>query len=206
MTLRKLHAVSALLLSAFLVMHLVNHLAGLNGIDAHIAYMKTARIVYRQPFIEALILLTATFQVVSGMTLVIRGRGQRHSLVAWLQMLSGISVAIFLVIHVGSVMVGRLLLDLDTNFYFAAAGFHVHPFEYAFAPYYFLGVLALFTHLGCALYWKFEGWPATARALVMSGTIILGIAVATTIVLILDGKVHTVEIPAPYTDTFHPGK
>lgn len=39
------------------------------------------------------------------------------------------------------------LNSVDTNFYFAAAGFHVPPNQLLFGPYYFLAVLALFTHL-----------------------------------------------------------
>lgn len=161
MTLRTLHGFSALLLVAYAAVHIANHLVGLAGIEAHIAFMRDFRSVYRIPVVEAMLLAAVAFQVYSGLTFVVRGWKQRQGLVPWLQAGSGAYLAFFFLNHVGAVLFGRTVLDLDTNFYFAAAGFHVPPFQYFFAPYYFLAVLALFTHLvQCAI--LFCTYPATA--------------------------------------------
>ena len=167
MTLRRLHALSAVLIVAFVCLHIANHLAGLAGAAAHIAFMEAARSVYRFRVVELTLLGCVAFQVVSGFTLVVRGWKQRHGFIPWLQAISGAYLSFFLVIHVGAVLFGRGMLNLDTNFYFAAAGFHVAPFQFFFAPYYFLGVVALFTHLGCAAYWHSQS-PPLARVLVVA--------------------------------------
>lgn len=204
MTLRGLHALSALLIVAFVCLHVANHLAGLAGAATHIAFMEAARSVYRFRVVELALLGCIAFQVVSGFTLVVRGWKQRHGFIPWLQAISGAYLSFFLVIHVGAVLFGRGVLKLDTNFYFAAAGFHVAPFQFFFAPYYALGVVALFTHLGCAAYWHSQSRPRVARVLVVALPSAVGVVVALLIVLSLAGALFPVEIPAEYKATYAP--
>ena len=202
MTLRTLHGFSALLLVAYAAVHIANHLVGLAGIEAHIAFMRDFRSVYRIPVVEAMLLAAVAFQVYSGLTFVVRGWKQRQGLVPWLQAGSGAYLAFFFLNHVGAVLFGRTVLDLDTNFYFAAAGFHVPPFQYFFAPYYFLAVLALFTHLGCALYWQLQAKPRFARGVAVALPVVVGLAVSSLIVLSLAGVFYRVDIPPEYKATF----
>ncbi|HLL10900.1 MAG TPA: hypothetical protein VK570_07575, partial [Rubrivivax sp.] len=157
MKLRKLHRISAVVVAAFALLLVANHLAGLAGAAEHIAFMQAARGVYRFPVLEYTLLGCVAFQVVSGLTMVWRGWKQRRGALAWLQAISGIVLALFLIVHVAAVLFARAAFGLDTNFYFAAAGFHVAPFQFFFGPYYFLAVLALFTHLGCAAFWHMRG-------------------------------------------------
>ncbi len=178
MTLRKVHALSAVLIAAFACLHIANHLAGLLGVASHIAFMGVARSIYRFPPVEVALLSCVAFQIISGLTFVIRGWKQRHGLVPWLQAISGAYLSFFLVVHVGAVSFGRAMLNLNTNFYFAAAGFHVAPFQFFFFPYYFLAVVALFTHLGCAAYWQARDRPRTARLLVVAVPAAVGAVVA----------------------------
>ena len=107
MALRKLHAFSALLVAAFACLHLVNHLAGVAGIEAHLAFMKVARSVYRHGWLEPVLLGCITLQVLSGLALVVRGWKRRRGRVAWLQLGSGVYLAFFLLVHVGAVLFGR---------------------------------------------------------------------------------------------------
>jgi len=202
MTLRKLHALSALLIVAFVCVHIANHLVGLNGVESHIAFMKAARSVYRLPVVEALLLAAVAFQIYSGVTFVVRGWKERHGFIPWLQAGSGAYLAFFFLNHVGAVLVGRNVMNLDTNFYFAAAGFHVPPFQFFFAPYYFLGVLVLFTHLGCALYWQLQGQTRTTRLLAVALPSTVGLALSLLIVLSLAGVIYPVEIPPEYKATY----
>jgi succinate dehydrogenase/fumarate reductase cytochrome b subunit len=147
---RRLHRAVGGILAVFVAVHIANHLAALAGVDAHVRFMERARLVYRQPVVEAVLLACVVLQAASGLRMAWAGRTRRRGLLAWAQAASGAYVALFLAIHVGAVLVGRAG-GLDTNFYFAAAGLHVWPFVLFFAPYYFLAVAALFVHLGCAL-------------------------------------------------------
>jgi len=198
MTLRKLHIYSALLLTAFAVVHIVNHLVGIVGVEAHLAFMHTFRLVYRMPVVEAILLVAVAFQICSGIIFVVRGWKRRKGFIHWLQLGSGAYLAFFFLNHVGAVLFGRTVLNLDTNFYFAAAGFHVEPFQFFFAPYYFLGVLALFCHLACALYWRLREQSPFARGVAVAVTMIFGFGISLTVVLTLAGVFYPIEIPPEY--------
>ena len=194
---RRVHRAAGAVLAVFVAVHIANHLAALAGVDAHVRFMERARLVYRQPVVEAVLLSCVVLQAASGLRMLWAGRQRRRTAGAWLQAGSGAYVALFLAIHVGAVLVGRIVGGLDTNFYFAAAGLHVWPFVLFFAPYYFLAVAALFVHLGCALR------RGTAVVALASG---IGIAAAGAIVATLMGQVVPVAIPAAYLATFggHP--
>ncbi|WP_334187384.1 hypothetical protein [Noviherbaspirillum sp.] len=191
---------SALLLAAYACIHIANHLVGMVGVDAHIAFMRAFRSVYRIPVVEAALFAAVSFQICSGLVFVVRGWRVREGVVAWLQAGSGAYLAFFLLNHAGAVLVGRAVLNLDTNFYFAAAGFHVPPFQFVFAPYYFLAVLSLFIHLGCALHWHLTGRAVRMYAVAVS--MVVGSVVSLLIVLILAGAFYPVQIPAEYKATY----
>ena len=69
MSLRKLHALSAVLIAAFACVHIANHLAAIAGIASRVAFMHAARKVYRQRVVEAMLLGCIALQVVSGLWL-----------------------------------------------------------------------------------------------------------------------------------------
>jgi len=202
MSLRALHRSSAFVVAAFAGIHLANHLASLAGVPAHIAFMEVARRLYRQPVVESLLLLCVAFQLSSGLSLFVRGWRRWRGGVAWLQALSGAVLALFLLVHVAAVLYGRSVLHLDTNFYFAAAGLHVPPNQYFFGPYYFLAFLALFTHLGCAAYWRVQAKSATTRAIAVGAPMLVGTWVSALLVLSLAGALQPVEVPAQYKATY----
>ena len=204
MTLRKLHALSAVLIAAFACLHIVNHLVGLSGAAEHIAFMEAARPVYRFPLVEFVLLSCVALQIVSGLTFVVRGWKQRHGLIPWLQAISGTYLSFFLLVHVGAVLYGRAALNLNTNFYFAAAGFHVAPFQFFFAPYYFLAVVALFTHLACAAYWHSQDLSRLTKVLVVAVPSALGAIASLLIVLSLAGALFPLNVPAEYRATYAP--
>lgn len=201
-SMRHWHRASAALLGLFVALHLLNHLAALAGVQSHIDVMQALRPFYRNALVEPLLLACAAFQAVSGLIMVIRGWRERAGRVAWLQAASGTYLAFFLVVHVGAVLAGRALLGLDTNFHFAAAGMHIWPYTLFFMPYYGLAVLALFAHLGCALYWQ-AGPAATHRArqrltLALSSGAVLSLVLVAT----LAGLIVPVEIPAAYRASY----
>jgi len=181
--LRTLHRGSALALALFLVAHVLGHLAGLAGVAAHQGVLEVLRSVYRQPVVEGLLLAGVLFQAVSGLTLLWRGWRQCRGAVAWAQAVSGGYLSLFLLIHVTAVLVARLY-GVDTNLQFAAAGMHRPPWQWFFGPYYFLAVLALCTHVGCALYWNL---PPRLRAPVLAAALVVGVLLAATLVVMLAG-------------------
>lgn len=154
--LRGLHLASGLLIAVFVVLHIGNHIAMFAGQAAHIAVMESLRPFYRHPMAETLLMLALAFQLGTGLTMIWRTRGQRRAGLGRWQGLSGVILALFVINHVGAVWGGRLLLGLDTNYHFAAAGFHA-GYAGFFVPYYFLGVAALFVHVACALAWRVRG-------------------------------------------------
>ena len=200
--LRRLHRLSAVLIALFAAVHLANHLAALRGIDAHIAFMEAARVVYRQPLVEAVLLACVAFQVASGLTLVLRGRRERRGVVAWLQAGAGAYLALFLLIHVSAILFGRIGLDLDTNFWYAAAGFHVPPYPLFFVPYYFLAVVALFAHLACARYWGAQAAGRRPGMATIALPTLAGTAIGIAIVLLFAGAFYPVNVPVEYKATY----
>ncbi len=202
MRLRSLHKVTALVLAVFVSMHIANHLASLHSVALHIALMNAFRKVYRQPVVEVLVVACAAFQAASGLALVSRGWSARTGWVARLQAGSGMYLAFFLLAHVSAVLYGRIVLRLDTNFFYAAAGLHVPPFAWFFAPYYFLAVLALFVHAGCASYWHFlRPRPTVGRVLLASATG-AGLVVSLLVTASLAGAFEPLHIPPEYRATY----
>lgn len=200
--LRKLHLLSAMVLGLFLLLHIANHIAGLWGIESHIAFMDRARTIYRQPLLEMILIGLVGFQALSGITMLLKGWRSRTGLLPWVQALSGAYLAFFLLVHVSAVLTGRLTLGLDTNFYFAAAGFHVAGWVWFFTPYYFLAVAALFTHIGCALFWNIDGGGTIRSKTALMVSVTLGLVLGTAITAALAGKIYPVAIPQRYLNTY----
>ena len=129
------------------------------------------------------------------------GWKRRTGWLAWLQAASGAYLALFLLIHVGAVLAGRTMLDLDTNVHFAAAGLQIWPYQLFFVPYYFLAVAAVFAHLGCALARR-AGPAPRARALAVALPLSAGIVISSLVVVALMGGLYPYQVPQKYLDTF----
>ncbi len=202
MRFRRLHRFSAIVLFAFIVMHLANHLALFIGTDAHIALMQTLCRIYRQPLIETLILLCVVLQVATGAWLFFKNMKQRRGLVPWAQALSGAYLAAFFMIHVSAILFGRFVLNLDTIIYYGAAGYQVPPFHFFFIPYYFLAVLAFFVHIACALYWRMRVRTKGLRTVVVGTPLVLGVLLAVFLTAALTGNIHPIDVPPEYKATY----
>ncbi len=144
---KKLHYFSGLTITVFVALHLFNHLISIWGIDGHIETMTSLRSFYRNTFIEIILLLAVVIQIISGLKLFVAGRRKAVSKLDKLHIWTGLYLAFFLIIHVAAVMVGRFILNLDTNFYFGAAGINSFPFNLFFIPYYALAIVSFFGHI-----------------------------------------------------------
>lgn len=149
---KQLHYISGITLSVYIFFHLLNHLFSLIGPEQHLAVMEMLRKVYRNPIIESILLLAVVFQVLTGIRLIF----QRQPKIAAekIQVFSGLYLALFLIAHVAAVITGRSVENLDTNFYYAAAGMNLKPAMLVFIPYYFLSVVAISLHVGAIHYLK----------------------------------------------------
>ena len=163
-----LHRLTAIPVAAFAVLHVAIHLAALGGVEAHVNFMRVARLAYRAPLVEPLFLLCVATQVGTGLRLLVRGWARRGGGIR-AQALAGGYLAGFLLLHVGAVLLGRGVLHLDTNFYFAAAGLHVSPPRFFFRPYYVLAVVAIAAHLGCAAARRLTPLPSRAGVRLVVG-------------------------------------
>lgn len=188
--LRALHRTSGLLVALFVVVHLAGHLAGLAGAAAHQTVLDALRVVCRQPAVEVLLLACVAFQMGSGLVLAWRGHRQRRGAVAWLQAVSGAYLCLFLLVHVAAVLHGRST-GVDTNLQFAAAGMHTPPWQWFFGPYYFMAVVAMGAHAGCALYWHL---PEPVRGPVLAGAAFAGLVLGAVLVAMLANSLGPVDL------------
>lgn len=189
------------IVALFAVLHLANHLVALAGVPAHQQVLEALRLLYRHPLVEIPLLLALAGQGVSGSAraLTILRTGTRVRLPRWRvwQAVSGLVLGGFVLVHVAAVWTGRGLLQLDTNFHFAAAGLHT-PWIWLFAPYYFMGVTALGVHLGCAAQRCMPAQPSALRRSMPVLIVLTGVALAGCLVALMAGWVVPVSIPARY--------
>ena len=147
MTIKKIHYISGLTITLFVVLHLFNHCFSILGADKHIEVMTTLRHFYRNIFAETILLLAVATQIYSGLRLFKTKRQTAKTFFQKLQIWTGLYLAIFFVIHLSAVLAGRLVLNLDTNCYFGVAGLNSFPFNLFFIPYYGLAIISFFGHI-----------------------------------------------------------
>ncbi|WP_206486539.1 hypothetical protein [Thalassotalea sp. G2M2-11] len=194
---------SALLIGSFILFHLINHLYILGGVQQHIEFMDTFRLVYRNVIAESILLLCVMFQLCSGLYFVWQRRGQRSGVLEKAQAISGLYLAYFFINHVGAVLYGRFGAELDTNIYYGIAGFYSEPFQFYFIPYYFFAVVALFVHLASAFNWLSRNLiQQPLRTKLAYVIILIGVFISTTLILGFCGVFNEISIPQEYSATY----
>jgi hypothetical protein len=144
---KRIHYISGITLSIFIGLHLANHAVSVLGEEAHLKTMTLLRHVYRNRIVESFLLLAVAVQITSGLRLFFSKRKGVNGLFDQLQIWTGLYLAFFLLVHVSAILVGRLVLHLDTNLYFGAAGINTFPFNLFFIPYYSLAIMAIWGHI-----------------------------------------------------------
>lgn len=203
MTAKAIHGAAGLFLIAFTGLHLFNHIWSISGAEEHIALMNVLRKLYRNTFAEILLLASIAIQLTSGVKLFIASRKNVKSRFERLQLWTGLYLLFFLFVHVTAVFAARLMLDLDTNFYFGVAGINIFPFNLFFIPYYAIAVISFFGHMAAIHARKMSGLvlgltPVNqAKMIVVLGCII-------TVLLFYGFTDHFtgLEIPRPYSTLF----
>ena len=144
---KRIHYIYGIIIPLFISFHLVNHVFSVFGVEKHIEIMNSIRLVYRNIFVEIILLSAVVIQIVSGIKMVIQNRKKAISKFEKLSIYSGLYLAFFFIVHIGAVMIGRIILKLDTNIYFGAAGLNIFPLNLFFIPYYSVAIIAFFSHL-----------------------------------------------------------
>jgi hypothetical protein len=176
---RKIHFVSGITLTIFIGLHLANHLASIAGVERHIEWMNALRHFYRTPIIEFLLLAAVLVQMYSGIRFFVLKRKTTKIGFEKLHIFSGLYMAAFFVIHISAVFVGRLILSLDTNFYFGAAGLNFFPVNLFFIPYYSLAILSFFGHIAAIHHCKMKNaiWGVSvngqSKAILVLGAMVM---------------------------------
>lgn len=147
MTIKKIHYISGLTITIFIALHLFNHSWSIFGAEKHIKLMNLFRLFYRNIFIETILLIAILIQIISGIKLFILNRKTATIYFEKIQIWSGMYLAIFFIIHLSAIFIGRYVLHLDTNFYFGVAGLNTFPYNLFFVPYYGLAILSFFGHI-----------------------------------------------------------
>lgn len=188
------HRVASIGLSLFIVLHLLNHLLAWGGIDLHTQFMESLRVFYRHPLGEGFLFVLIFIQIISGVWQLrqIPKADRRQNR---LQIFAGLYLMIFLLAHSTAVQSARHILELDTNFYFASIVLLDHSSRIFFIPYYTLGVLAFFAHLGTGLAWYFA---ERYRKVFLWSMLGFGLLVALGIICVFSGWVYDVPRIAIY--------
>jgi hypothetical protein len=154
--LRVAHGISALgIIAIFLALHLANHLTFILGPDTYRAVMKAMRHVYRQEFLQPLLVALFLFQVGSGVYLATHADVRPMDRFRTFQIASGIFLAAYVLGHMNSVFVfARLYLGIDSDWAFATgapAGLVKDAWNIRLVPHYGLGVFFVLSHLAAGM-------------------------------------------------------
>lgn len=199
MGIKKIHSISGLTITIFVGLHLFNHCYSILGADKHIEIMTTLRHFYRNIFVETILLLAVTTQIYSGLKLFRTKRKTAQTLFEKLQIWTGLYLAMFFVIHLSAVLAGRLVLNLDTNFYFGVVGLNSFPFNLFFIPYYFLAVVSFFGHISAIHNQRMTKNIFRINPYKQSISILtIGICFAIFLIYGLTNKFKGIEIPETY--------
>ena len=186
------HGISAsAILILFIAPHLANHTAGIFSGMAHLDFMKSARLEYRNDIVEPLLLVLILFQVASGVTLVQRRLRGAGDLIGSLQTMTGAYAGIYLLAHLIAVFGARYrgtdtdwnwLTNQDHSMLASLAGLRL-------IGHYWFGPVAILTHLGCGLRMvlREHGWAPGMADIAPRAAMAFGGALATVILLGLLG-------------------
>ncbi len=201
--LRRWHKFNAFVLMAFITVHFINHLSGVFGIKTYNAVQDVFRTVYRFPPIELILLLVISSQLVLGAILLVRSlrRGWPKGFWAWTQVLSGGLFFLFMVEHLYALFMARLVFHLDTNFSWPASVMSGPPFTYYFIPYYFLGVLAVMTHIGTGMrFWALDAGRETLGNWIGISFMLAGALIGAAIIPILTSALYPIPLTQEWLD------
>lgn len=198
---RLAHRGLAVLIVVFLIQHFAIHLVALLGREQHMAALSAVQGIYRNAFVEPVLLAALALQIVIGLRLILaRWHQADKGFWGWAQISSGLYIAVFAALHSIAALSARHVYAIDTNFYWPAGTLNTAPLYWFFAPYYVLAVMAVFTHLAAAL--RF-GWPASRRIRLLAGTLVVsGAGLGVAITAAFAGAFYDITLPPEYVEYY----
>jgi hypothetical protein len=201
--LRVAHGVSApALVMIFLALHITNHLMFPAGAGTYDAVMKVFRHVYRNDFLQPLVVTLFFFQIGTGLFFVWRLTAAPSDRFRTFQIGSGVYLAFYVLGHMDSVFIfARAYLGMDSGWGFATGaptGLVMDPWNIRLVPHYWLAVFFVLAHLASGarvIFLAHGASKAFADRFVIGGSVIGGI-VATVIMLGMCGMRVQFELPA----------
>lgn len=190
---RVAHGISAVIVLAYVLFHLGNHLAGAFGTDTHAAVMDAGRTVYRAKFLEPLLVVAFLFQTASGLYLAWHWSTARHDFHRTFQIASGVFLSVFIVGHMNSVFIyARTYLGIPTDWAFATGaptGLIHDPWNIRLLPHYALGVFFVLGHLfaGLRVVLNAHGLSRLANDRIMQAGLVISATIAATIIAVMCG-------------------
>jgi hypothetical protein len=152
---RVVHGLTAAVLVIYVLFHVVNHLFGLIGPDAHADVMKIGRTVYRSRLGEPLLVAAMLFQIVTGLFLAWCWTAASQPFHRTFQVASGAYLSLFILGHMNSVFIyARRFLGIPTDWNFAIGaptGLIHDPWNIRLLPHYALGVFFVLSHIASGL-------------------------------------------------------
>lgn len=180
----KLHRLSAAVIVSFATLHFVCHLSAAFSLALNTRVVDWARLVYKQPPLEALLLLALPVQIVTGLWLFASAKERAQDRWNRLQLAAGVYLAIFIAAHATA----TALLFRDLSFRAASGGRTGLFGDPTFFAYYAFGPLAVFAHVACGARSLLTRRLGPARAERLAGGILgLGAVVTLVISLALSG-------------------
>jgi hypothetical protein len=175
------HGVSALaILLLFVGPHIGNHLAGFWNGPAHVEIMNAVRHVYRDDFVQPILLALIGFQILSGTVLVQRRMRMPSDFFGTLQTMGGVYIGVYLLAHMTAVFAARDA-GTDTNWTWLTRTNNtmlVSLFNLRLIAHYWVGPIAIAAHVATGL-----------RAVLLQHDISLATANRLTLALITAGVV-----------------
>lgn len=195
-TAKQAHRNLAMFIGLFVVIHFAAHAGAFLSIEDQASTMQWGRAVYQFPLIEIALVAALAAQIGLGIKL-LRQISKRPRKDVWhkVQFVSACYLAYFITLHTIAAVSTRLIVGLDTNFYWTAGTLVLAPIKYLFAPYYILAVTALFSHLLAAMHFrKTSNWHVPA--------LLIGPVIGALIVMAYSGVFYAVELPQTHADYF----
>jgi hypothetical protein len=181
------HGVSAsAILLLFIGPHIVNHVAGFWNGPVHIATMNVVRRVYRDDFVEPVLLALIGFQILSGTTLVRRRMRMPSDFLGTVQTMSAVFVGAYFLAHMTAVFAARHA-GTDTNWSWLTRpndSMLVSLSNLRLIAHYWVGPIAIVAHVACGLRMvllRRDILPATANRIALA---IIAVGVVTSSVIL----------------------
>jgi hypothetical protein len=188
------HGVSALaILLLFIGPHIGNHLAGFWNGSAHIEIMNAARHVYRDDFVQPILLALIGFQILSGTALVRRRMRMPSDILGTVQTMCGVYIGVYFLAHMTAVFAARYA-GTDTNWTWLTRtnnSMLVSLSNLRLIAHYWVGPIAIVAHVACGLRMvllQHDISPAMANRLALA--LITAGVVASSLILVALLNVH----------------